>query len=158
MCLHLSLGHHYCVQDGFVRFSQSGRRYSYIVKILLSRREPVYTSGNYSTSTTKEKSSQEKNVQVRWSDRARRGHQTMKYTTRIIYSMPCLFVLFRKKMSGLGDEGQYRMSASSRDGGDEYSSEASELDTYGTVSLYFPQHNSTFRPKIMIWLIYKTVW
>lgn len=32
-----------------------------------------------------------------------------------------------------GGAGQ-RLSASSRDGGDEYSSEASEYDTYGTVS------------------------
>ena len=32
-------------------------------------------------------------------------------------------------------EGPFRMSASSRDGGDEYSSEASELDTLGTVGV-----------------------
>ena len=30
-------------------------------------------------------------------------------------------------------EGSVGMSASSREGGDEYSSEASEYDTYGTV-------------------------
>ena len=60
------------------------------------------------------------------------------------YYILFIYYPYRKKLSGLsgggqtvvGDVGggQYRMSASSRDGGDEYSSEASELDTRGSVS------------------------
>ena len=42
----------------------------------------------------------------------------------------------KTNIDGLGvPSSQQRMSASSRDGGDEYSSEASEYDTYGTVSV-----------------------
>ena len=45
----------------------------------------------------------------------------------------CLFVSLRSGNLELND-GNMRLSASSREGGDEYSSETSEYDTYGTVS------------------------
>ena len=49
-----------------------------------------------------------------------------------------ILFLFRKRFSNSGAEivpdGTNGLSASSRDGGDEYSSEASELDASGTVS------------------------
>ena len=56
------------------------------------------------------------------------------YDINDILPMVSASVLCRRELSGEIPQCYLRMSASSQEGGDEYSSEASEIDTLGTVS------------------------